>query len=317
MFLTRSKTSSALNHEKYRNKDNVFTPIPNDMISVLQDAVPSIDFALKPVLSEPPHELVLNMISNWITTSRISSNNFSNNSNKKQKPVNLRSWASRSFSVRSKSVVPQKTEISDPKLCRTPSFTDSESSSSSFSIASAQQHDVSPLMYAPLLLDTVGSPATVLIEKQVTSRLPVSIKSRIDLLDSPPPMPADAKSLSFIEESLSPLSSTFFHDNEHIDPPPVDSPASVIAASFTTASENNDESIITGVSKDSKSVRRSFSTIFSQLGHSVKKVFKKKVTTSESRLKKTMSVQHSLRHHASSPLNLVSGEQKQCKHTRN
>lgn len=307
MFLTRSKTSSALNHEQHRNrnKDNMFTPIPNEMISVLQDAVPSIKLALKPVLSETAHELVVEMISTWITTSRITTNNFNSTTNK-PKPVTLRSWASRSFSIKSNPVVPQKTEISDTKLCRTPSFTNSESSTSSFSITSVvDKNDMSPSLYTPLLLDTASAPTTAMVEKYVSSRLPVSLKSMIDLLDTPPLIPADAKSLSLIEEALTPLTSTFFHDNDHIEPPLIDSPASVIAASYTTASENNDESIITGISsKDSKSVRRSFSTIFTQLGHSVKKVFKKKPGSS-SRLKKTMSVQHNLQQHAS-PMSIVS-----------
>lgn len=321
MFLTRSKTSSALNYEKYRNKDQGLTAIPSDMISVLQDAMPAMTLALQPVLSQPAHELVVQMLSTWISSSRITLHE----DKKPTKPVNLRSWATRSFSVnKSKSavVVPQKFEISDPpKLCRTPSFTDSESScsSSSFSL-----HHASPSMYAPLLLDSTAQPADLLLpppsqtttaitttgttEKHV-SRLPVSLKSRIDLLDTS----GDTKSQLFIEESLTPLSSTFFNDNEHINPPPTttviavetDSPASVIAPSFTTASEENEESISTGISKDSKSVRRSFSTMFTQLGHSVKKVFKKKATVSDSRLKKTMSVQHNLRQHASSPLNSV------------
>ncbi|KAI7888301.1 uncharacterized protein EV154DRAFT_518230 [Mucor mucedo] len=49
--------------------------------------------------------------------------------------------------------------------------------------------------------------------------------------------------------------------------------------------------------------------MFTQLGHSVKKVFKKKASVSDSRLKKTMSVQHNLRQHASSPLNSMTKKQ--------
>ncbi|GAA5805583.1 hypothetical protein HPULCUR_011102 [Helicostylum pulchrum] len=294
MFLTRSKTSSALNSEQHGKSkgNNMFPLIPKEMISDLEDAVPAIELALQPVLSESAKELLVNMISTWITTSRISTNNFNAPVVNKPKPVNLRTWASRSFSIRSKSfIAPQKTEISDTKLGhdRTPSFTDSESSTSSFSITSVKNrdNDNSPL------LNSLGA-------KKHVSRLPVSLKSMIDLLDTPPLIPSDEKSLSLIEESLTPLSSTFFHDNNHLQPHNTDSPASCIAVSFNTVSEENGESEMTSTSKDSKFVRRSFSTIFTQLGHSVKKVFKKKPEISSgTKLKKTMSVQHNLQRQAS------------------
>lgn len=297
MFLTRSKTSSTLSSERQGKVkgNNMFPLIPKELISDLEDAVPAIELALEPVLTETARELIVSMITTWLSTSRINTNNFDTTVVSKPKPATLRSWASRSLSIRSKSfsVAPQKIIISDKKLGqhnRLPSFTHSESSSSSFSIRSVKDQDNKQL---PSLNNTVS--------KIPVSRLPVSLKSMVDLLDTPPLIPSDEKSLSLIEESLTPLSSAFFHDNNHLQPHKTESPASVIASSFVTTSEENVDSQMTITSKDPKIVRRSLSTMFTQLGHSVKKVFKKKPEVSSvTKLKKTMSVQHSLERQTSS-----------------
>jgi hypothetical protein len=314
MFLTRSKTSSALSDERLGNgnKDNVFPVIPTEMISVLEDSIPAIELALKPVLCESGHELIVNMISTWIITSRIAENNLK--INHKPKSLTFRSWASRSFPIKSKSIVvapvvqQQKIEISDTNLChkRIPSFTNSESSTSSFSTTSIKdQQDLnydgaSPSLYTPLLHDLANPPTSEAMEN--VSKIPVSMKSMIDLLETPPLIHSDERSLSLVDENLTPLSSTFFHDNEHTQKQKQSgqSPASLIAPTFTTASENGDDSIaVTTVSlKDSKSMRRSLSTMFLQIGHSVKKVFKRKSQTSSvasvNGMKKAFSVQENL-----------------------
>lgn len=355
MFLTRSKTSSALNTYEQQQQQQLkkqqqqhtadFPPlIPKEMISVLQDAMPSIESALKPVLPSAANELIVDMLSTWITCSRIAAanNDFNNNSmpNKPStaataiKPMTLRSWASRSFSVnRSKSTVavaqlqqPLKIEISDPnnnKLCSndytTPSLSWVSASSSRSSLSISEEEDDNEL-YTPLLLDSAAPPTSVTI--------PVSLKSMIDLLDTPPLIPDDAKSLSLIEETLTPLSSTFFHDdNESGKNLAVENKtterieSSPMAATFTTVKS------VTSTTKGTaeiKSIRRSISTIFVQLSNSMKKVFaankKKSRSTDISVLKKTLSVQHNLSSVAeqqpketpikqqTSPMSVVSGQ---------
>lgn len=327
MFLTRSKTSSALNNEQLGSgiKDNVFPVIPTEMISVLEESIPAIDLALKPILSESGHELIVNMISTWVITSRITDNNLKINNNK-SKPLSFRSWASRSFPIKSKLIVvapavqQQKIEISDNKLChkRIPSFTHSESTASSFSNTTVEdQPDLiydnnSPNLYTPLLHDSVDSPTSEV--KGCVSKLPVSLKSMIDLLETPPLIHSDDKSLSLVDENLTPLSSTFFHDNDHIQEQKQSnqSPASIIAPTFTTASENGSGSgAITTISlKDSKSMRRSLSTMFIQIGHSVKKAFKKRPQppsiASVTGITKAFSVQENLSLHPSISKHAVS-----------
>jgi hypothetical protein len=334
MFLARSKTSSALNTyeqqpqqqpKHVKNNTAEFPPlIPKEMISVLQDAIPSIESALKPVLPQSANELIVEMLSTWITCSRISAANNDFTSavpiNKAVaakpaapiQPMTLRSWVSRSFSMHNnkpKSAVgaiittahqqPLIIEISDNnKLCNniyndsTPSLSSASSSNSSFSI---KEDDVnnSPSLYTPLLLDSAAAPTSATI--------PVSLKSMIDLLDTPPLIASDdgdCKSLSLIEEALTPLSSTFFHDNDDNDNNSDEQVTAIVesspmASTFTTA-----KSITSTAKAEAKSVRRSFSTIFVQLGNSMKKVFatnkKKSRSTDISRLTKSLSVQHNL-----------------------
>jgi hypothetical protein len=84
--------------------------------------------------------------------------------------------------------------------------------------------------------------------------------------------------------------------NSTHNPSQVTLPSSSIAVSDLQVNANAIVPI-----KGSRYVGRSFSTMISNLGHSVKKVFKKKSRYSESqhynRLMKTMSVQHNLAYH--------------------
>lgn len=315
MFLTRSKTSSALSEEQLGNemRNNAFSTIPTELISVLEEAIPAMDSALKPVLCETGHKLVLNMISTWIVSSRMVDNNLKMNN--KTKHMSFRSWATRSFPIKSKATVVApatqlKLEISDNKLChqRIPSFTDSASSTSSFSITSVgdqqnldYRHDASPSLYTPLLHDSEDAPTSANMD--TASRIPVSIRSMIDLLETPPLIASDDKSLSLIDETITPLSSTFFHDNDHIQQKqsknePVESPTSTTAPTFTTASENESRVATTVSFKDTKNMRRSVSNMFMQIGSSVKKAFKKKSqpssVSSVTGMKKAFSIQESL-----------------------
>lgn len=315
MFLTRSKTSTALSEEQLGNdmKNNVFSTIPNELISVLEEAIPAMDSALKPVLCEEGHKLVLNTISAWIVSSRMVDNNLKMNN--KTKHMSFRSWATRSFPIKPKATVVApvtqlKLEISDNKLChqRIPSITDSASSASSFSIASMREqqnldyeHEASPSLYTPLLHDSEDTPTSEYMD--TISKIPVSLKSMIDLLETPPLIASDEKSLSLIDETLTPLSSTFFHDNDHIqqkqsENEPADSLCPPTAPTFTTASDL-ESAIATTVSfKDSKNMRRSVSNMFMHIGSTVKKAFKKKSqpssVSSVSGMKKAFSIQESL-----------------------
>ena len=270
MFLTRSKTSSAICEDNYvqgTTKENGFPVIPVELISILEASIPAIDNALKPILDKPGHDLLINMISSWVISSRIAGANLKMN-NVKPKSLSLRTWASRSFPNRSKSILvapatqqKHKIEISERRnlsLKRVPSLTNSLSSDSSFSTASIQE-------------DCLNKPRmqhTTLDHKKVTSQLPVSLKSMIDLLDTPPLIPSDARSLSLIDESLTPLSSNFFHSNdplEHVQ-------ESINLGSSLSKAESG--AIVS--LKDPKLMKRSFSTVIFQIGHSVKKAFKKK-----------------------------------------
>ena len=293
MFLTRSKTSSAINEEQHHIDTNTYPIIPHDMLITFENAVPNIDAALNQILPDNAKDLMLNMISSWIISSRIAVNSNGNKLQTQSNKTTLRSWATRSFSLKPKPIVtPMKLpEISDKNHQQPPSLTNS-----SRSTFSSEDEDNS--LYTQLIDNSADGSTSAPDSKQQHpfSQLPVSLKSMIDLLDTPPLIP-DTSTLSLIEESLTPLTSTFFEGQDHlaINPP---SNAAGRNVTFKTVSEiNQSHSAITMVasSSDTKSIGHSISTIFSQLGNSMRKAFKKKAQSSSiSQLKKTFSVQHNL-----------------------
>ncbi|KAF1803163.1 hypothetical protein FB192DRAFT_1366855 [Mucor lusitanicus] len=119
----------------------------------------------------------------------------------------------------------------------------------------------------------------------------------IDLLDTPPLIP-DTSTLSLIEESLTPLTSTFFEGHNHLATSPSLAVVDESSNTLRTSSDiHHSHSVVATIasSKDAKSIGSSISTIFTQLGNSVKKAFKKKAQSSSiSQLKKTFSVQQHL-----------------------
>ncbi|KAI8080741.1 uncharacterized protein B0P05DRAFT_539399 [Gilbertella persicaria] len=229
MLLTRSKTSSAISNKRHKTKENQhegFPMIPTDLIS----------------------QIMLDMMTVWIFASRVADNQHSTSNAKPNQSTSIRSWATRSFLVRSKSSL--------PSLPPAPLPQPNESSLS--------EHRQEP-----------------------TNKLPISLKSMTDLLETPPLIP-DGSSLSLIEETLTPLSSAFFQPQEATRAPSLSS------------EENQSQSIVTTVasSRDIRSVRRSLSSIFNHFGSSVKNAFKKKTrSTSFAQLKKTFSVQQHLSTH--------------------
>ncbi|KAI8641839.1 hypothetical protein BD408DRAFT_432918 [Parasitella parasitica] len=296
MFLTRSKTSSAINEQQqHRTNTSAIPVIPHDMLLTFENAVPDFDSALSQILPDHAKRLMLDMISSWIISSRIAVNNNENKLQHQSNKTTLRSWATRSFSLKPKSVVTPMpaTEISDkieenhqPPLLL---------ANSSRSTLSSKEDDES--LYTPINDNVADAVAT---SKQPFSQLPVSFKSMIDLLDTPPLIP-DSSTLSLIEESLTPLTSTFFEGQNQIEtnsssPAPAAATAAAAAEnvrSNTLPLDNHSHSVITTIaSRDSRSIGRSISTIFIQLSNSMKKAFKKK--TSISQLRKTFSVQHHL-----------------------
>lgn len=294
MFLTRSKTSSAINEEQHHIDTNTYPLIPHDMLSIFENAVPNIDSALNQILPDNAKDLMLNMISAWIISSRIAVNNNENKLQNQSNKTSLRSWATRSFSLKPKPIVTpmQLPEISEKNHQLPPSLINS--SRSTFS--SGEDDDTS--LYTPLIENAADEPTSAPISKQQQpfSQLPVSLKSMIDLLDTPPLIP-DTSTLSLIEESLTPLTSTFFEGQDHLAINP-SSNAVEGGVTFKTASEiNQSHSAITTIasSNDTRSIGHSISTIFNQLGNSMRKAFKKKAQSSSiSQLKKTFSVQHHL-----------------------
>lgn len=319
MFLTRSKTSSAINEDQYRFKDNdnMLPLIPDDVIPVLEMASPSIDSALNSILPENAKDLTMHMISSWIIASRIAANNnttkpskmISKSSPKRHsKPSILRSWTSRSFLTRSKtSVAPLQTRAThishqstinhydlplqqnkQQEQDRTPSLTASSTFTAS-SLSVCEERNES--LHTPLLQDVDN-------ERPPLSRLPVSLKSMIDLLDTPPLIP-DQSSLSLIEETLTPMSSAFLEGHGHL----IDSPCSSTEENATqfvtdTSSSNmedaeNADIVITASTSNSKSMRTSISGMISSLGLTMKKAFKMKASQSSSivQLKKSLSIQ--------------------------
>lgn len=294
MFLTRSKTSSAINEEQHHIDTNKYPAIPHDMLSTFENAVPNIDSALNQILPDNAKDLMLDMISAWIISSRIAVNNNGNKLQNQSNKTTLRSWATRSFSLKSKPIVApmQLPEISDKNHQQPPSLINS--SRSTFS----SEEDENSSLYTQLIDNSADEPTSAPLSKQQQpfSQLPVSLKSMIDLLDTPPLIP-DTSTLSLIEESLTPLTSTFFEGQDHLTINP-SSDAVERNVTFKTASKiNQSNSVIAMVtsSSDTKSIGHSISTIFSQLGNSMRKAFKKKAQSSSiSQLKKTFSVQHSL-----------------------
>jgi hypothetical protein len=300
MFLTRSKTSSAISEEQqyHLSKDNMLPLIPDDMIPVLEKASPAIDSALNSILPENAKDLTMNMVSAWIISSRIAANNNSktvkNVSKLSPKPTSkpfiLRSWTSRSFLVKPKaSVAPLQTrgtQISEKPTIdydlslhqdRTPSLTASSTFTASSLSTNKEQEEGSLL--TPLLQDA---------DKE--RRLPVSLKSMIDLLDTPPLIP-DQSSLSLIEETLTPMSSSFLEDHGHI----VDSPSSEASATIAENTEHTN-AVTPAPNMNPKSMRNSISSMISSLGLSMKKAFKLKPSQSSSivQLKKSLSIQRHL-----------------------
>ncbi|EPB81215.1 hypothetical protein HMPREF1544_12020 [Mucor circinelloides 1006PhL] len=276
------------------------------MLLTIENAVPAMESALSQILPDHAKHLMLNMISAWIISSRITLNNNSINDNKLQHQSNsnkttLRSWATRSFSLKPKPIVTpmqQLTEIPD-KIQEQQALSSSPPSlvNSSKSTLSSNEQDDDDSLYTPLINDAADAPTSATASKQPFSQLPVSLKSMIDLLDTPPLIP-DTSTLSLIEESLTPLTSTFFEGQGHLA---VDSSSVAVGESnntFKTASDiHHSNSAIATIasSRDTRSIGNSISTIFTQLGNSVKKAFKKKAQSSSiSQLKKTFSVQHHL-----------------------
>ncbi|CEP19543.1 hypothetical protein [Parasitella parasitica] len=307
MFLTRSKTSSAINEQQQQQQQqhtntSTIPIIPHDMLLTFENAVPNLDSALGQILPDNAKHLMLDMISSWIVSSRIALNNNKNKQlqNQSNKPT-LRSWAIRSFSLKPKPVVApmQLSEFSDKAEGNHQSSSPPSLVNSCRSTLSSEEDNES--LYTPMT-DNVTDAATT--SKQPFSRLPVSLKSMIDLLDTPPLIP-DSSTLSLIEESLTPLTSTFFEGQNLLtssaSAEPVatstttaaDSAANNSAISSTLPDDNHSHSVITTIaSRDSKSIGHSISTIFTQLGNSMKKAFKKR--SSITQLKKTFSVQHHL-----------------------
>jgi hypothetical protein len=298
MFLTRSKTSSAISEEQYRFKgnDNMLPLIPYDMIPVLEKASPSIDSALNSVLPQEAKDLSMNMISAWIVASRIAANNklVSKASPKlPSKPSILRSWTSRSFLAKPKtSVVPLQTrsaQISEKPTInhdlsvqqeRTPSLT----GSSTFTASSLSTHEEEDSLHTASLQDADQG-------RSPPSRLPVSLKSMIDLLDTPPLIP-DQSNLSLIEETLTPMTSSFLAGHGHT----INSPCLEEDASQFAATSENINAASTAPSTNPKSMRNSISSMISNLGLSMKKAFKMKTSQSSSivQLKKSLSIQRHL-----------------------
>ncbi|GAN09660.1 hypothetical protein MAM1_0281c09191 [Mucor ambiguus] len=306
MFLTRSKTSSAINEEQHVDT-NTYPIIPLDMLATIENAVPDMDFALGQILPNDAKHLMLNMISAWIVSSRITLNNnntptnadklqYQSNSNK----TTLRSWATRSFSLKPKPIVTpmQLAEIPD-KIQEQQALSSLPPSlvNSSKSTLSSNEEEDDDSLYTPLIDHATDAPSSATVSKHPYSQLPVSLKSMIDLLDTPPLIP-DTSTLSLIEESLTPLTSTFFEGQNHLAISPslaVDGESN--SAFKTTSNIHHSNSVVATIasSKDAKSIGSSISTIFTQLGNSVKKAFKKKAQSSSiSQLKKTFSVQHHL-----------------------
>ncbi|KAK4510446.1 uncharacterized protein ATC70_004876 [Mucor velutinosus] len=304
MFLTRSKTSSAINEEQHVDT-NTYPTIPLDMLATIENAVPDMDSALSQILPDHAKHLMLNMISTWIISSRITLNNNIATDNKLQYRSNsnkttLRSWATRSFSLKPKPIVApmQLPEIPDKiQEQQAPSSSPPSLANSSKSTLSSYEEEDDDSLYTPRIDHAAGAPTSATASKHPCSQLPVSLKSMIDLLDTPPLIP-DTSTLSLIEESLTPLTSAFFEGQDHLATSPSSAVVGESNNTIETASDIRHSNSIVATfasSKDAKSIGSSISTIFTQLGNSVKKAFKKKAQSSSiSQLKKTFSVQHHL-----------------------
>lgn len=303
MFLTRSKTSSAINEEQHVDT-NTYPVIPLDMLATIENAVPDMESALSQILPDDAKHLMLNMISAWVVSSRITLNNSSTDNKLQYQPnsnkATLRSWATRSFSLKPKPIVtpmhlpeiPDKIQEERASSSSPPSLVNSSKST----LSSNEEEDDDSL-YTPLIDHAADAPTSATASKHPYSQLPVSLKSMIDLLDTPPLIP-DTSTLSLIEESLTPLTSTFFEGQDHLATSPSSAVINESSNTFKMASDiHHSNSVIATIasSKDTRSIGSSISTIFTQLGNSVKKAFKKKAQSSSiSQLKKTFSVQHHL-----------------------
>ncbi|KAI8885433.1 hypothetical protein K501DRAFT_270700 [Backusella circina FSU 941] len=331
MFLTRSKTTVGRLSDHATDKSGkhnvMLTSIPPDQFTIIKDALPSIELALEPVVPDAAHQLIVEMLSSWIQSSQPSSLDYEATREvpkptaithdtynlKQQKPKEswqpvklIRSWTTRSFSTK---VVPKNVpeqwpkggssiEISDPpvpssnnpsqitrEVPRTPSLTNSSTSSLS------ARHSLPEIVESPVQQQSTPSvkefPVLDISKNKSNSHLDLG-KSHNNSINTPSSSQCKPPPKASIPGSI------LSHSTHN--PSQITLPSSSIGIS---ESQVNDNAIVP--IKGSRYVRRSFSTMISNLGHSVKKVFKKKSRFSENqhynRLMKTMSVQHNLAYH--------------------